>query len=234
LEYRLSTLRFETALTSRYSDCVAIAGSSEIFIDFEGNKDLPPTLLGVLERSEGNDTFHQYVLEDSFVPLATSPKHKQLLTGSIGEILEDLDARFSPETPIYAWSSHEQLVVNELLEGSDLAALWKSRITDAKKLAKQWARKHHPNHTFVKKEFRSRHTLDQYLSLIEYVVPTVHAAGRTGHRLRSLRETLVSARPLETWPPSLNRYWTNLLAHNMHDCYGMMAVIDRVKTDSLR
>lgn len=203
-----------------------------IFIDFEGNKDLPPTLLGVLERVNGVETFHQYVLEESFAPLASSPKHRKLLLSSIREILEDLDIRFPYETPVYAWSSREQIVIDEFLAGSKLVARWESRITDAKKLARHWARKHHPTHSFVKKEFRGRHTLDQYLSLINYVVPTVHAAGHTGHRLRSLRETLLSDRPLETWPPSLNRYWTNLLAHNKHDCYGMMALLDRITTDS--
>ena len=75
---------------------------------------------------------------------------------------------------------------------------------------------------------RGTHTLDQYLSLINYKVPTVHAAGKTGSRLTALRQIILDGRPFEQWPPSMKKYWTNLLAHNMHDCFGMKALVDQI------
>ena len=205
---------------------------AQIFIDFEGNKDKPPTFLGVLERTADNEIFRQYILEDVFAVLAPSDQHQQLHVASLGKILEDIDIRYGQNFAIYAWSSREQTAINELLEGAALSVHWANRITDAKQLAKRWARVAFPNHEFKKTEYRGRHTLDQYLELIGYKVPTVHGAGKTGARLRSLRETLIKGQPFETWPPSKKKYWTNLLAHNKHDCYGMMTVVDRILADT--
>ncbi len=205
--------------------------TAEIFIDFEGNKDQPPTFLGVLERTAKGELFRQYILEDIFAVLAPSEQHRQLRVASLIEIFHDIDIRFGQQSVIYAWSSREQTAIDELLEGTDLATQWANRVTDAKHLAKRWARTAFPKHNFKKTEFRGRHTLDQYLELIDYKVPTVHGAGKTGTRLRSLRETLIKGQPFDTWPPSKKKYWTNLLAHNRHDCYGMMAIIDRISAD---
>ena len=181
---------------------MATQAIAEIFIDFEGNKDKPPTFLGVLERAADSEMFRQYILEDVFAVMSPSDQHQQLHIASLGKILEDIDLRYGQNSLIYAWSSREQTVINELLEGTALSAQWANRITDAKQLAKRWAREAFPNHEFRKTEFRGRHTLDQYLELIDYKVPTVHGAGKTGTRLRSLRETLVKGQPFETWPPS--------------------------------
>lgn len=204
---------------------------AEIFIDFEGNKDKPPTFLGVLERTADKEIFRQYILEDIFTVLAPSEQHEQLRVDSLAEVLQEIDQRYGQQSVIYAWSSREQTAIDELLEGTDIAAQWANRVTDAKDLAKRWARAVFPDHEFKKTEFRGRHTLDQYLELIDYKVPTVHGAGKTGTRLRSLRETLIKGQPFEVWPPSKKKYWTNLLAHNRHDCYGMMAIIDKISTD---
>jgi hypothetical protein len=204
----------------------------EIFMDFEGNKDKPPTFLGALERSVNGETFNQYILEDAFAVLAPSEKRPQLLVDSLSNILKDLDTRHGMNAIVYAWSSHEQTVIDELLSDADLSSQWTDRIIDAKKLAKRWAKVTFPSHQFEKTERRGRHTLDQYLELIKYKVPTVHGAGKTGKRLRSLRETLIKGQPFESWPTSKKKYWTNLLAHNKHDCYGMMAIIDRISADS--
>jgi hypothetical protein len=190
--------------------------------------------LGVLERTIDSEAFHQYILEDVFTVLAPSEKHPQLKVNSLANILRDIDRRHGVSTAIYAWSSREQTAIDELLTDTELSARWANRIIDTKQIAKRWARATHPNHQFKKTEFRGRHTLDQYLDLIEYIVPTVHGAGKTGSRLRSLRETLLKGEQFEAWPPSKKKYWTNLLAHNMHDCYGMMTIIDRISLDEKR
>jgi len=205
---------------------------AEIFIDFEGNKDKPPTFLGVLERTEDGEIFRQFVLEDVFTILVPSERHPQLRVNSLANVLGEIDDQYGPDIPIYAWSSHEQDVINHMLVDTEASSLWINRIIDAKKLAKRWAQAEFPDHKFEKTEFRGRHTLDQYLDLIEYTVSNVHGPGKTGTRLKSLRETLVKGQLFQSWPPSKKKYWTNLLAHNMHDCYGMMSIIDRIKADS--
>ena len=205
---------------------------SQIFIDFEGNKDKPPTFLGVLERTNSHVSFYQYILEDAFKVLVPSSQHSQLSNTTLIQILEDLNTRFSHDTPIFAWSSHEQDVIIETLTSNELIHCWNNRIIDAKKLAKRWAKAAYPEHKFEIKPFRGRHTLDQYLELIGYKVPTVHGAGKTGARLTIVREMISIGRMFDDWPPSVKSHWTKLLAHNKHDCFGMMAIIDEINSKS--
>lgn len=204
----------------------------EIFIDFEGNENKAPTFLGVLERGTEGETFRQYILEGIFTVLSPSEKHPQLLVDSLDNILQDLDTRHGVNAVVYAWSSHEQTTINALLADSTISSKWANRIIDAKKIARPWARKTFPDHKFNKADFRGRHTLDQYLDLIGYNVPSIHGAGNTGARLTSLRATLTREKPFQSWTPVMKAKWTNLLAHNKHDCYGMMAIIDRISADS--
>ena len=133
-------------------------------------------------------------------------------------------------TPIYAWSSHEQSLIAESIVNNDLAHLWNNRIIDAKKRAKRWAKIAYPGHKFETMPFRGRHTLDQYLELIGYKVPTVHGAGKTGARLTVIREMISTGRMFDDWPPSVKSHWTKLLAHNKHDCFGMMAIVDAMNS----
>jgi hypothetical protein len=202
--------------------------STQIYIDFEGNRDSPPTFIGVLECTDNTESFYQYILEDGFKILAPSAQHQQLKAGTIDSILTSIHSRHSAETPIYAWSSHEQDVIDILLSGTSLSTSWNNRIIDAKKIAKRWARTKFPEHQFEKTDFRGRHTLDQYLELIGYKVPTVHGAGKTGSRLTKIREMISTERSFDDWSPSVKSHWTKLLAHNMHDCYGMKAIVDAI------
>lgn len=206
--------------------------STRIYIDFEGNKDLPPTFIGVLECTDNTERFYQYILEDAFKILAPSAQHHQLRSEKIGSILSSLYDRHPTDTPIYAWSTHEQAMIKTLVTGSHLESVWSDRITDAKQLAKRWARVKYPDHKFEKKDFRGRHTLDQYLELIDYTVPKVHGAGKTGSRLTKIREMISTGRTFDDWPPSIKSHWTKLLAHNMHDCYGMKAIVDAINGPS--
>ncbi len=199
-----------------------------VFIDFEGDSKNPPTFIGVLERDNGIDGFVQFILEETFRPLSTTSGRHELRAKSLEDILRDIDKKHGQNSRVYAWSSREQLAINEILATSDIASSWENRVIDAKKLAKTWARHRFPNHEFTRTEFRGRHTLDQYLKLIEYDVPVIHGPGKTGSRIRAIRALLQRGKPYDTWTPVQKRYWANLLAHNKHDCYGMMALIDRV------
>ena len=76
---------------SRYSDQVDTQPTAEIYIDFEGNKDNPPTLLGVLERTKDGEIFRQIILEDVFEILAPSERHPQLRVDSLANVLSHVD-----------------------------------------------------------------------------------------------------------------------------------------------
>lgn len=215
-------------LSPVYSQRMSSNPATRIFIDFEGNKDRFPTFLGVLECDQKGENFIQYVLEPCFHAIAPSSKHPTLISSTLTEVLEDLSERFDEQTPIYAWSTHEQQVISAHVTGSTLEIEWGERISDAKKEAKRWARRIHPHHEFKKMEGRGKNTLDQYLDLIGYKVPLVHGAGKTGQRITSMRTMLETGRQFEDWPPGLKGHLTKLLAHNYHDCYGLKALLEQV------
>lgn len=199
-----------------------------IFIDFEGNKDQFPTLLGVLVHEESGESFHQYILDDLFHSLSPSSRHPQLINQSLEVVLRNLSDRYEKSVPIYSWSTHEQQVIDEYLSETQLNTEWVNRITDAKVSAKKWARAHCPDHSFIKKERRGKHTLDQYLALTGYQVPIIHGSGQTGNRISGVRQMLEAGRTPDNFPPRIKRKWTNMLAHNRHDCYGLMHLMNVV------
>ena len=202
-----------------------------IFIDFEGNKDKFPVILGVLVHEESGETFHQYILDELFHPLSPSSRHPQLVNQSLEVVLRNLADKYERTTPIYSWSTHEQQVIDEYLAGTPLGSEWIDRITDAKISAKKWARQTYPNHNFVRKELRGKHTLDQYLELINYSVPKIHGTGLTGKRISHVRAMLEKGRTPENFPRGVKTNWTNMLAHNRHDCFGLKALMDHVNSN---
>ena len=206
------------------------AGPS-IFIDFEGNKDQFPILLGVLIQDRAVQSFQQYILDQTFYPLAPSAKHPQLVNSTLVAVLRQISDEFNKSVPIYSWSTHEQQVIDEHLDGNHLSTAWQDRVTDAKISAKKWARDVYPNHSFIKKEWRGKHTLDQYLDLIGYQVPTVQGAGHTGGRISKVREMIEAGRAPDDFPPGIKRHWSNLLTHNRHDCFGLKALMDQVNSN---
>lgn len=207
---------------------MSIQSNPAIFIDFEGNQDSPPTFIGVLEIDGTNEVFTQVILEPAFQVLVPSTRHRQLQKGTLDEVLGMVSSKYDKSVPIFAWSSHEQSTIDALLVNDALRHEWNDRVIDAKFHAKKWARSVFPDHVFEKKDRRGRHTLEQYLSLIEYHVPKVHGAGKTGSRVSAIRIALEKGREFESWPPGLKGHLTKLLAHNEHDCYGLRALVDRV------
>jgi hypothetical protein len=198
-----------------------------IYIDFEGSAKDSPTLLGVLISTSGEETFTQYVLEEDFHRLVPDVRHPQLLISSLSEILQVLD-REHPTTPVYAWSTHEQTLINEMTSGNPIHDNWSARVIDAKKIASTWVRKQFPNHEFKRTSFRGTHTLDQYLSFTGYTVPHIHGPGLTGRRIAALRKALLKDQPVQEWSRGKKTAWTNLLRHNEHDCRGMKHIIDTI------
>jgi len=199
-------------------------GKAGVFIDFEGNRDEPPVILGVLEQSVGRAIFTQWVLDPLFQPLAEY--NERLRVGSLIDVLAHIDAEHVASTPVYAWSTHEQQVIADAELPPDLRAVWSSRVIDGKVIAKRWARTTHPEFTPVRTAGRGRHTLDQYLDLAGYTVPRMHGAGNTGSRLRSLRTALEKGKSFSQLTPVQKAKWTNLLEHNRHDCFGMARLVE--------
>ena len=190
----------------------AVEARRALYIDFEGEKDKLPVLLGVLRRpGRGAEPYvHQDVVDREFEPAGPDARELRDAVEVVVMRVERGDRR------IVSWSEHDLEVVRRLRdEDPELVARFERRYVNALALARRWAYKLHPE------DKPADGKLSGYLALIDYEVPTGGAPGRVGLTIRALRPTLRGGRPLT---PRQRRRWAELLEHNRHDCAGMRAV----------
>ena len=199
-----------------------------IYIDFEGNADAPPTLLGVyVQDPEHGGSMRHLVHEPAFWPLGAAPQSPsvaadEVVVASLPSALDAIKHRATTENRlVISWSRREALAIRESGCSDDTLHFFEEHLVDAKVIAKNWKRKAHPDQRWERLPRVGIHTLDRYMALVGYTVPTAHRPGKTGSRLRSIRARIESGKPLTR---GLRAHWTKLLNHNFHDCVGLHAV----------
>jgi hypothetical protein len=179
-----------------------------LYIDFEGNKDRPPVLLGVHRRGRGSSPYvQQDVVDPVFDGLV--PRYFPLREAVHNVVLRAERGN----RRIVAWTEHELKVVRrDCADDPDLVARFEARYANAYSVAKYWRNKLHggsrPADT----------TLYAWLALIGWEVPPEAEAGHVGDTLRAVRARLERGQPLTTGE---QRRWDRLVAHNRQDCAGM-------------
>lgn len=179
-----------------------------LYIDFEGNKDRPPVLLGVHRVGRGE---HPHVQQDVTDPLFDGlvPRYLPLLDAVRNVVVR----AESKDRVIVAWTQHELDVVRrDCAEDADLVGRFEARYVNAYAVAKRWRNKLHDG------DKPDEGTLYTWLALIGWPVREQAEAGRVGMTLRSLRTTLEAGRQLSG---SQLAAWDRLVAHNHLDCVGM-------------
>jgi hypothetical protein len=182
-----------------------------LYIDFEGEKDRPPVLLGVHRRGRGSKPFvQQDVVDESFASLTGSSLSLRAAVEKVIQRAEKGDRR------IVAWSEHDLGVVRTLREvGPGLVARFEDRFANARAIAERWRNRLHNG----EKPVVGR--LADYLVLIGYAVPAEASPGHVGDTVRLLRDRLEHGLPVTAVQ---QRRWDHLLEHNRHDCAGMRQV----------
>jgi hypothetical protein len=190
----------------------AIEARRALYIDFEGEKDKPPVLLGVLRRpGRGPEpSVHQVVVDREFDVAGPNARELRDAVEVVVMRAEHGDRR------IVSWSEYDLEVVRRLRDDEpELVARFERRYVNALALARRWANKLHPE------DKPADGKLAGYLALIDYEVPTGGGPGRVGLTIRALRPTFRAGRSLTTLQ---RRRRAELLEHNRHDCAGMRAV----------
>jgi hypothetical protein len=211
-----------------------------IYIDFEGNRDLAPTLLGVLKGDiQGTTTFHQQVFEEGFWNAADAHGDASTgghcITASLHMTIEELVLEASQnDRLIVAWSEHELDVVQAYSRVSpkvldEFDCRYRSGIPTAKRLKQT----DYPTYKFPpppKKGYvpLGTHSLQNYLRMIGYDVPAGSRAGLTGKNLKYLRSELLRKNGQHSLLTATSKSkWTRVLSHNFHDCHGMRELMLR-------
>ena len=196
----------------RFKRLSALEARRALYIDFEGEKDKPPVLLGVLRRPGrgAEPSVHQDVVDREFEPAGPNARELRDAVEVVVARAEHGDRR------IVSWSEHDLEMVRTLREDEpELVARFERRYVNALGLARRWANMLHPE------DKPANGKLAGYLALIDYEVPPSGDPGRVGKTIRALRPTLRGGRPLTL---GQRRRWAQLLEHNRHDCAGMRAV----------
>ncbi len=183
-----------------------------LYLDFEGNADQPPVLVGVLRREgRGERPFvQQEVLDPVFASLGLPVMS---LLAVVQKVVVRAEAR---DRRIVSWSQHDLEVVRRLAaDHPELVERFEARYANAKSVAQRWVNKLNPERRPVDGR------LIDYLGLIEYVVPEAAEAGEVGETIRRLRRTLDAGRELTA---NQHERWERLLEHNRHDCAGMKRI----------
>ncbi len=186
--------------------------ANALYIDFEGEKDKAPVLLGTLRRpGRGSRPFvHQEVLDPMFDGLGLAVLS---LRAAVEKVVVRAEAR---DRRIVSWSEHDLEVVRTLRpDHPELVARFEARYANALGVARRWRNGVHGGH----KPASGR--LGDYLDLIGYAVPDEAAPGRVGDTIRTLRARLERGLPLTA---TQQCRWQELVEHNRHDCAGMRRV----------
>ena len=182
-----------------------------LYVDFEGEEDEPPILIGVHRRGRGARPFvHQDSLDEAFASLAGS---SMTLRAAVTKVVQRAERR---DCRIVAWSEHELRIVSTLeTDDPELVARFTARFANARAVAERWRNKIYAG----RKPALGR--LADYLTLIEYVIPADATGGDVGETIRDLRRRF--ERGLGPTVKQLER-WDRLVEHNRFDCVGMRRV----------
>lgn len=200
-----------TAVRRPFRQLSYAEASRALYIDFEGEKDRLPVLLGIHRRGRGPKPFlQQDVLDPAFAGLGC---RLMTLRGSVGNVVARAEHR---DCRIVSWSEHDLEVVRTLRgEDPDLVARFERRYANALGVAKRWMNRLH------RADLPPDGRLAEFLASIQYEVPPDAPSGRVGETIRIIRPRLERGEALTA---RQQQRWTELLEHNRHDCAGMRAV----------
>lgn len=205
-----------------------------VFIDFEGTAIDPPSLLGIYVPETGH--FDQPVIEQALWPAASIPSQPTVgrvapRACTLTNALHDIKTQaISERRRCFAFSNHELDVIHEATAGDPW---WDDNVINVAPLAKRWKRTTYPNVTFVRDARRGRHTLDQYLQLINYPVPPAFGPGNSAQRIRHVRRAaLAASSDTVNFTRTQKAKWTKALQHNWFDCAGLHALTTAITATS--
>jgi hypothetical protein len=204
-----------------------------IYIDFEGNVGAVPTMLGVLytDLASNQEVFTQYVLDEAFYPAGDAKE--ECVNLPINETFSSLaELARADDRRLFAWSTHEQSVVEEYLPDGRTKETILERIVDSHRIARRWKNRFYKDVHFPYITGQGRHRLAEYQKLINYSLPTTATSGNTGQRLSSIRRQLITNNSDYSQLTGVTKSkWTKLLSHNKHDCVSMREVAIRAIKD---
>ncbi len=204
-----------------------------IYIDFEGGKDKPPSLVGVLIENE----YRAIILNSAFRPLARS---KKLAFRFLKEFVADtLSLAVTEDRVIAAWTEHEWDKMSEFDNGT-LGQIYRNANllvmeyfkSNRSKTIKKLKRQIKKDVEAGKRDMYNKNVGLKDLLTVDYVgyayppdlksFPPGKAISRRDDQLEKKEENYSKV------STGAKRAFTNLIRYNEHDCMGMAHLIEFV------
>lgn len=212
-----------------------------IYIDFEKNQGLAPTLLGILwqDPTTRECKVEQHVLEECFYSCgeakasAARPDYSFALGDTCSALERVLELSEATGGPVVSWSTFDLGVFEQASCDETSFEVLLAIFRNAIPTAKEYKKRCFPEFVFPtrkKKGFNpwGTHSLQNYLLMIGYPVPQGSGQGLTGKNLAYLRDELLRKDCDHDGLTGTSKgKWSRVLSHNLHDCCGTREVMMR-------
>ena len=188
-----------------------------IYIDYEGNMKLPPTLLGWYVDGK----YMASILEPLFETCKNRYKAKGIFIEDHTELALRLIQQAEDEGRlIVSWSEHDYLQMCKVLSPHDAERL-KLIYRNAIRTARPWYRKKYG-------PLPEKASLDFFEDLLGFHVPDRFGLGLVGNSLRLIRGQINERRGYADFTNAARDGWTAVVRHNKLDLEGMAFVLKEI------
>jgi hypothetical protein len=178
-----------------------------IYVDFEGFKDKPPSLVGILVDGQ----LRQVVLEPQLFSAAVA---KNCETSSIEAVARELRTRCQAEERVLIGFSTHELKAFKQHAGENFDDIYRNAL----KIASRWWNVCHQG------KVRPR-TLKAYLKAIGEEMPAYLGVGKATSRLKSVIGSVGRRGAYRAVPKGIKTKWRDLLKYNELDCWGTQSLV---------
>jgi len=207
-----------------------------IYIDFEGEADKHPVLLGSLyaegrKADENRIVLHHSVLDRGFKkvrsaePLDGFYKYELSTESMKRSILALVERAEKQGRLIVSWSDHELGVVEKYVEDASLIARFRELFRDGKASGKRWFRRELDEERLQELPKGESHTLMRYFDYLGYKYPHNYGLGETAKRIKRVQIGLEKRDDWDSLLESQREAWMGVLMHNAADCEGLRHVV---------
>jgi hypothetical protein len=191
--------------------------SRAIFIDYEGNIERAPSLLGW--RVDGK-SFASIVDED-FATCADRYRAKGVSYTPHKSLAQKLlDQACEEERVFVSWSEHDLRQISNVLPRQDQPALL-YRYRNAIPVARSW-------HYRTLGKRAPEGTLSYFNQLLGFPIPRKYGTGKVGQGLRLIRAQLLEGRQYPDLTPKARASWIAVVKHNELDLRSMEFVLKSI------
>lgn len=185
-----------------------------IYIDYEGNIKLPPTLLGWFVDGH----YMASILEPLFETCENRHKAKGIYVEDHTQwALRLIQQAVDEGRLIVSWSEHDYLLMCKVLTPSDAERL-KLVYRNAIRTARPWYRKKYG-------PLPEKASLNFFEDLLGFYVPDRFGLGLVGEALRLIRGQIGEGRSYADFSKAAKNGWTSVVRHNKLDLEGMAFVL---------